>query len=1076
MSSPAAHAFALIALVVLPPLSPFATVGEIPRADAPASAERPGWFEANLGQADERTRFVARSGTTLALLSADGAAILTDGVAFRMTLVGADPRARAAPGAPLAGASSYYLGNDPDGWVEGAPHHAEVTFLDVLPGVDVRWWFRGDALEFDLELDAGADPSSLRLAFPGALPALDDEGALVVRAHGATLGLAAPVSYQPTPGGSRSVASAYALEGALVGFRLGARAEDAPLVIDPLLVSSGSFGGAGADSFEAVAVAGDGQLVLLGATTSSDLPATPDAAQRVRAGAADLFVARMSPAGGAPTYLTYLGGARDEDAGDIELDADGNAYLVGSTSSPDFPLRNDCGSCSGASIDAAVAKITPAGGLAYSSRFGGTDDTHGFGIAVAADGTATIVGDSRGAAGFPFQNAWDSTFDHTYPDSFVARFTPAGAVVFASFLAGGGGDSARGVALAPTGEAVVVGDIGFSNFGEPFPGVCPYEEIGGAAYVVFLRADGAGPRLSRCFGGRSYNSADDAYAVAVDARGNVHVAGETSATDWPPGARPGAWFDAYLASIAANGTERYAVRLGGAAYDSAFAVAVGLDGVVFVAGTTASSDFPLKGATQTTRGGAQDAFVASVSQRGILAFSTYLGGSGAEAALGAATDTTGALHVVGGGVAGAGGDALLAAYAGTTGAPTSLVVTPGAGAGEMDLTWGPPTSAVGPIVGYDVHRSIAGGAWTLRNATTALSFTDTGLPAGAQAAYVVRALTDPGGAGAEAIGGAYAFSPPTAPRETRAARGEARGEITLGWEAPQDTDGLPVLSYRLFWGDRAGARIPLADVAGDARSYVHAAQPDNATRWYVVRAVTAAGTSPESAQASARTMGTPWAPRNVTGEAGPGLGEATVRWGAPADDGGRPVLGHRIFARNASGALAPVAEVSDASRTWTEHGLAPGAARIYVVRAVNELGVGDASVEATTRAAAPPGAPTLSAPITADVDTRIAWTTPDAGGLALTSFVVHRRMDGGAFDRVAVVPPWASGWRDTACPIQRACEYRVLATNALGEGPLSNAVSDRGGAFQPVLLPDEGPPVYNDADRDGAYDPGEGFP
>src|SRR5262249_30731285 len=131
-----------------------------------------------------------------------------------------------------------------------------------------------------------------------------------------------------------------------------------------------------------IAVDGAGNAYVTGNTDSSDFPTTPGAFQPGPGGSfGDAFVAKLSAAGDALVYSTYLGGS-DADTGDgIAVDGAGNAYITGSTDSSDFPATPGAfqAGLRGFS-DAYVAKLSAAGdALVYATYLGGSRDDVGFG-------------------------------------------------------------------------------------------------------------------------------------------------------------------------------------------------------------------------------------------------------------------------------------------------------------------------------------------------------------------------------------------------------------------------------------------------------------------------------------------------------------------------------------------------------------------------------------------------------------------------------------------------------------------------------------------------------------------------
>jgi len=146
---------------------------------------------------------------------------------------------------------------------------------------------------------------------------------------------------------------------------------------------------------------------------------------------------------------------------------------------------------------------------------------------------------------------------------------------------------------------------------------------------------------------------DAAYAIAVDAAGDVYVTGETGSTDFPR-AHPfqralGGATDTFVAKVSADGSHLlYATYLGGSDADVGYGIAVDAAGSAYVTGDTRSGDFPLVAPWQPKLGGAADVFVAKLSSDGSrLLYSTYFGGSAGERGLGIAVDPGGNAYVTG---------------------------------------------------------------------------------------------------------------------------------------------------------------------------------------------------------------------------------------------------------------------------------------------------------------------------------------------------------------------------------------------------------------------------------------------
>jgi len=166
------------------------------------------------------------------------------------------------------------------------------------------------------------------------------------------------------------------------------------------------------------------------------------------------------------------------------------------------------------------------------------------------------------------------------------------------------------------------------------------------AYSTYLGGSGSNTGLG-----------DVGLGIAVDGSGNIYVAGYTGSTDFPtanalqsaPGGPPGANYDAFVAKLKADGSAlAYSTYLGGSDIDQANGIGVDSAGNAYVAGYTASTNFPTIHALQTTSPGGGDAFVAKISADGsALLYSTYLGGGLLDWAWAIAVDSAGNAYVGG---------------------------------------------------------------------------------------------------------------------------------------------------------------------------------------------------------------------------------------------------------------------------------------------------------------------------------------------------------------------------------------------------------------------------------------------
>jgi uncharacterized repeat protein (TIGR01451 family) len=311
------------------------------------------------------------------------------------------------------------------------------------------------------------------------------------------------------------------------------------------------------------------------------------------------------------SYATYLGGTNNESVAGIARDGSGNAYIIGDTPSINYPTLNAAYPNFQGSNDVVVTKLnTTLSALVYSTYVGGGSFDYAGGIAVDGGGNAYLTGETAGS--FPVVNAYDSSFSGGGGDAFVTKLSPSGSsLVFSTYLGGAAEDGGTAIAVDTNGNAYVAGfTLSLGTGSNPFPaphGAYQGQNGGGEdAFVTKFTSTGS-LVYSTFLGG---NSDDKALSIAVDSAGNACVVGEVDAL---------------------------------ATYDK------------FNNRTPPTSNFPTAAAVQpvfnlgaTNLDFVSDGFVTKLSSDGgSLIFSTFLGGSDSDFAMGIALDTGGKVYVTG---------------------------------------------------------------------------------------------------------------------------------------------------------------------------------------------------------------------------------------------------------------------------------------------------------------------------------------------------------------------------------------------------------------------------------------------
>ena len=660
-------------------------------------------FEANRGQ-NAAASFIAHGQDAEFLLSATGAQFVLqkasgETATARMQFVGANPAAQISGDKELPGKVNYLVGNNPAQWQSGVPTFGQVRIDGVYPGVSVVYYGNGRQLEYDFYLAAGVDPRTIALRFDGAKKiVVNDRGELVVSLNGGEMVQHQPVAYQTVRGARQEVTAGYKiLDAHTVSFLVGNYDRSQPLVIDPILSYATFFGGNSVAIAHAVAVDGSGNIYLAGSTFSTVLNngipfATPGAFQtnfNAASGYQDVFVAKFDQTGTNLIYFTYLGGSQDQLASGLAVDAAGNAYVTGSTSSSDFPTSKAIfGTIGGQPFhghyppDAFVSELNSNGtALIYSTYLGGNNWDLANAIAVDASGAAYIAGYSSSANLPVTTNAFRSHLacpNNGIPNiynfnAFVAKIAPGGTNLgYCSYLGGINYDIATGIAVDANGYVYITGYTASTNF--PTTNALPNLGYLNGSTNATSAFDAFATKFKPGFAGLVYSTFlggvnnDEATQIACDNAGNAYVTGWTISTNFPGTTTNDSFSaaniiantltnnlvvttNAFLTEINSNGTAiMHSAVFGGSVGDVGNGVALDGTGNIFVVGTTASTNFPVSstGSLSTTNSGGSDVFITAFKAdwSGLL-YSTYVGGFANDSGNAIAVDTIGNAYITG---------------------------------------------------------------------------------------------------------------------------------------------------------------------------------------------------------------------------------------------------------------------------------------------------------------------------------------------------------------------------------------------------------------------------------------------
>ncbi len=566
-SSPASRA----ALAAGAPRSAQAHYTTPPLSASPGTMSRaqPLNFELNQGQFSSHVHFVTRSAGYVVSFTGSGAdfslrAPSAPMVQIGLHLVGANPHPSITGRQRLAGIVNYYVGNDPSRWQVGVPTFAQVVYHNVYPRTDLVFYHRGGQLEYDWVLHPGADPRRIALAISGSsAPRIDGAGTLTLVSHGAALTQRAPRIYQWAAGVRRVVGGRYVLTGR-----------------EQVHVQLGAYDPA--------------RTVII-----------------------DPIV----------EYSTYESGSGGNDAAAITTDTANGVYVTGDTISSSLPNETNC--CNSTYVSKLDATT---GAILWSTYVGGTGNNHAY--AIGTDNAGSVYqGGSTSATDFPKANNSCVLFYGLCSEAFVAKLNSAtGVLTLSTYLGGTNNDRVNGMVLDSAGTIYVTGQTGSSDFRGAInncPGVCY------AAFVAKLSSATLSLGYAEFIGGSTDNSGN---GIALDSNGTLYITGTTNSSDFPKATNSCATQcnAAFAAALtASSGSLLWSTYVGGTdGKNGVFGNGIAVrGGRVYIAGQTQDSSLPVATNsctnTQTNNNNlCGNAFLTGMSaSTGVLAFSTYVGGT-----------------------------------------------------------------------------------------------------------------------------------------------------------------------------------------------------------------------------------------------------------------------------------------------------------------------------------------------------------------------------------------------------------------------------------------------------------------
>ncbi|MDG6226235.1 MAG: fibronectin type III domain-containing protein, partial [Candidatus Thermoplasmatota archaeon] len=756
------------------------------------------------------------------------------------------------------------------------------------------------------------------------------------------------------------------------------------------------LGGIDDDIAESVKVDRNDNCYVAGITSSDDFPVTTDAFSETNKGSGELFIIRMNGAGNVLDYSTYIGGSENERNPRIDIDIEGMVYLAAITTSSDFPITSDAYQntmiTEGGGSDIVFLKMDLSTmDLVYSSFIGGKWSDESYCIKYDGNGCIFIAGRSD------FINATPGAYQQSsnHEDSFVLKFDMLGNdIVYCTFFGGTGTEVIFDIDIDSYGNLYACGFTDSFDF-PVTPGAYDIS-LGGSrdGFVMCLNPAGSALVFSSYVGG---NGSERFESIALDNMGDIHVSGglyggwTTPVFDFPvteggfQEVAGGGWEEVIYLKLSGDGKKNlYSTYLGGSDMDKFNDLLVDpSNGEVIILGYTDSDDFPIKdGSYDTSINGYGDIFVSKLN-------------------LSIRPEKPGLPNVVN-------GDSF------------------------VNLSWDPPAIDGGaPVTDYEVHRGTKSGSLT-RIAFTGgnNSYNDTSVTNGIKYYYAVLAVNRMGQGMLSDEISALPATFPTPPRNVVAKF--SNRFVNLTWIAPEDDGGLVLQGFRLYKFSGSSQTPEVFTIEPYIKTYSDEAVTNGFNYRYYLTAFNAIGESLPSIEVNATPRTRPGMVEDVIISTGPEF--VSLRWSAPEWDGGSPILNYTIFRAVQSGTFARYVTLPPLPRIFNDTGLENGLRYRYKLIALNSEGSGDPTDEVSAVPLDRPSPPTNFDVEAFSNSIKITWGQPlRDGGTPVLGFNIYRAEKSMIWSNIRELDALDVSYTDNSVINGRTYTYRMTALNAVGE-------------------------------------------
>ena len=405
-------------------------------------------------------------------------------------------------------------------------------------------------------------------------------------------------------------------------------------------------GGLAPDWCSAVDIDNTGRAYITGYTKSIMFP-TKNGYDNSYNKKQDVFVTKLSSSGDSIEYSSFIGGNENEMANNIRIDEEGYIYLIGFTTSDNFPLINPIQNQNNGKKDVFIMKLNPSGTkIIFSTLIGGSDIDIAWGLAIDDNGSVYVTGRTK-SKDFPLANPIDSFHDGEW-DAFVFKLSPQGDNLdFSTYIGGSKDEWGYGIDVDSDNNIFISGNTSSKDF--PLKNAFDSTISDDDAYLVKINSSKNTIEYSTYMGGCNK---ENSWGLATDSQGNVYICGRTFSEDFPikdalQSTKNGDC-DIFISKFSNDCYLNYSTFLGGSGVDDANRMIVDKKGCAYFTAYTTSTDFPIINPFDGIYNGKRDAYITKLSSNGDkILYSSYLGGRDDDDGYNVALDDNGCFYVVG---------------------------------------------------------------------------------------------------------------------------------------------------------------------------------------------------------------------------------------------------------------------------------------------------------------------------------------------------------------------------------------------------------------------------------------------